>query len=554
MRNLLYLFNNGYRAFPHIGHGGLGYKPPFKIIGDGLHRMVNDKGQEYFIDDGDRTTKYVYDQGFIMDDSETGITGNPYDYIEDGKIEFTYENGVKEYVDVITDPTFKHPNEDDDEEEDDGDEELEEKIITYDMIDFNAIPDKEFNIIGKVLEKYKKPDTKIKHLNNIKGLENFSKNGQTYYNYLIQVLNDELIEKEESKPYTEAYKIPDPEPHIKFDEEELNEIIQYKLEPLDEYKKAIKTINKIEGDNYSSLIFEDLKGYGDEYYDNFSITGGGGVDFEDKVKDKPEFFESILKSVGYGENVKVVEIIPDKSNFDKADFVIRTSDGETIDIEMKKQVANKYKEYNSVEVINAKTKKDFNEWFNAYKSDLIEESEKAKYGKDRNYKELLDAISTNGKIDKSKLRLEYIKSGNYYGLPLTATKFKTPSKEELSEIYGKKYPESKKEIIKYQTQWQRVNKSENKLIPVILVKDAILVMDVKANISDMTPHEIFMLSKNLYGKKTKDALLLPACLYSTLKLSDKLVEEIKNVNVKKVVKTPKPDKGKKAKKSKEIIV
>ena len=204
---------------------------------------------------------------------------------------------------------------------------------------------------------------------------------------------------------------------------------------------------------------------------------------------------------------------------------------------MKKQVAKKYKEYNSVEVINRKTKEDFNAWFMGYKAILNKMSVRMNdLGDDTKYKELLDAITTDGIIDKSKLLLEYIKGGNYYGLPLTATKFKTPSKEELSDIYDKKYPESKQKIIKYQTQWQRINKSTNKLIPVILVKDAILVMDVSDKINGMTPHELFILSKNLYGKKTKDALLLPGCLYSTLKLSKSLVKEITQVSVKKAPK------------------
>ena len=78
MRNLLYLFNNGYKAFPHLGKGGLGYKPPFKIIGDGLHLRERDDGTEYYIDDGDKTNPYVYNEnGEIIEDDVTGISGNP---------------------------------------------------------------------------------------------------------------------------------------------------------------------------------------------------------------------------------------------------------------------------------------------------------------------------------------------------------------------------------------------------------------------------------------------------------------------------------------------
>jgi hypothetical protein len=61
MKNLLYLYNNGYRAFPQLGKGGLGYKPPFKIIGDGLHIFYNPETKEYdTIDDLDYTDKDIY--------------------------------------------------------------------------------------------------------------------------------------------------------------------------------------------------------------------------------------------------------------------------------------------------------------------------------------------------------------------------------------------------------------------------------------------------------------------------------------------------------------
>jgi hypothetical protein len=61
MKNLLYLYNNGYRAFPQLGKGGLGYKPPFKIIGDGLHIVYNPDTKEYdTIDDLDYTDKDIY--------------------------------------------------------------------------------------------------------------------------------------------------------------------------------------------------------------------------------------------------------------------------------------------------------------------------------------------------------------------------------------------------------------------------------------------------------------------------------------------------------------
>ena len=61
MRNLLYLFNNGYKAFPHLGKGGLGYKPPIKIIGDGLHLVFNPETNKYdTIDDLDHSDSNIY--------------------------------------------------------------------------------------------------------------------------------------------------------------------------------------------------------------------------------------------------------------------------------------------------------------------------------------------------------------------------------------------------------------------------------------------------------------------------------------------------------------
>jgi len=61
MKKLLYLYNDGYRAFPHLGRGGLGYKPPIKIIGDGLHFVFNPETNEYdTIDDLDNSDTNIY--------------------------------------------------------------------------------------------------------------------------------------------------------------------------------------------------------------------------------------------------------------------------------------------------------------------------------------------------------------------------------------------------------------------------------------------------------------------------------------------------------------
>jgi hypothetical protein len=509
MKNLLYLYNNGYRAFPQLGKGGLGYKPPFKIIGESIHM---DEGQTYYVDDNDPYGLYDHNNSTRTDINPGDIMIGP--------------SGLEYKGDKVADK-YNPYDEDDDVDyskvqfrNDDEEEEFEEDA---DDIDYDIIPDNEFNTITTILD-FKRPSTKINKLKELKDTEIHPETTK----YIELLLSELEIEQEakESKKDVEAYEVPDIEALPEITEDEKEEIINYQLEELEGYDDVINDIND-SGDDFSSLAIDTLEGYGDNYYNNFSIPGGGGVDFEDKVKDFPEFFEEVLKEVGYPTDIKVVEIIPDGTNYDKADFVIKTNKGEFINIEMKKQVATtkKYREYNSTESFNYNDKKLFDEWFIVYKRKLMDANKDAKDGDDDEYKVLLNAISTNGKIDKSKLRMLYIESGQYFGSPLTTTKFETLSEEELMKIYGNEA------IVKYQTHGKRINISKNKLIPVILTRDAILVMDVRDKLQGIAPQKILKLGLNLYSKKTKNALLMPSCLYSVLKLPDALVKSISKVKV-----------------------
>ena len=510
MKKLLYLYNDGHRAFPHLGRGGLGYKPPIKIIGRSIHM---DEGQTYYVDDDDIYGLYDHNNEIRTDiepgDLKMGPSGLEYkgEKVADNYI--LYDDDNVDYSKV----QFRNDYDDKDDEEFEEDE---------DDIDYDIIPDNEYNNIENILT-YKRTSTKIEKLKNLKNTVIHPETTK-YIELLLSELEIEQAAKK-SKKDVEAYEVPDVEPLPEFTEDEKEEIINYQLEELEGYDNVIDSINEV-GEDFSSLAIDTLEGYEDDYYNNFSIPGGGGVDFEDKVKDFPEFFEEVLKEVGYPANIKVVEIIPDGTNYDKADFVIKTNGGEFINIEMKKQTATtkKYREYNSTESFNYNDKKLFDEWFMSYKAIIKDASEDALFN-DSKYKNILESISSNGKIDKSKIRMLYIESGQYFGSPLTTTKVETLSKEELMEIYGNET------IVKYQTDGRRVNKSKNKLIPVILTRDAILVMDVRDKLQGIAPQKILKLGLNLYSKKTKNALIMPSCLYSVLKLPDTLVESISKVKV-----------------------
>ena len=65
MKKLLYLYNDGHRAFPQLGRGGLGYKPSIKIIGGALHFVFNPETKKYeTIDDLDNSDTNWYNADY----------------------------------------------------------------------------------------------------------------------------------------------------------------------------------------------------------------------------------------------------------------------------------------------------------------------------------------------------------------------------------------------------------------------------------------------------------------------------------------------------------
>ena len=131
MKKLLYLYNDGHRAFPHLGRGGLGYKPPIKIIGGALHDVFvrNGKTKEYVetIDDLDESdnTKYEIDYG----STEHGIV--VFKRADNLLLEKARKRAELQTLEDDDEEEDDDDDEDDDEDDDDDDDDITKYVTEW---------------------------------------------------------------------------------------------------------------------------------------------------------------------------------------------------------------------------------------------------------------------------------------------------------------------------------------------------------------------------------------------------------------------------------------
>jgi TusA-related sulfurtransferase len=350
----------------------------------------------------------------------------------------------------------------------------------------------------------------------------------------------------------------------------MESVLSTELEsPSEEYNNTVNTINNMtQQDDIFSSSFSDrlLKPESNKNFkaafsllnsvndliivvDGEEIKGTGGLDFEYKIKNNRELFDQIIFQT-LGEGATYVGVYADKTGYEKSDYVIeaKDKDGKTviIDLELKKYMSEQgkngqdlaaYKKvanFDSVEKINKNTALHFNKWFYTYKETIDKAHDKYLYSpiKDKEkykkiYTDLLNTITTNGKFDKDKLLFQHVLSGEYFPLPLTLTKFKTPSKEIIEKTLNERYknPLLSEKVSKYMHHGSRFNKSENVLVPLLLVNNGLLTMNIKKIFGDHIPFAVLQMINNIYSKNHKDALGLPACFMSSVNLTENMIKK-----------------------------
>lgn len=625
MKKLLHLYNYGHNPFPKLGKGGLGYHlPQYRIKGRGGIEQLDgnitdtgpDNGPEIFSKDGTTIIgEAEYDEEYDDDGNVIGysVSYNMYDPSSKAKMD------VEETKKFLDETTYEHF---DDDEYDDADEDAEEQrlmnTLSLDgltkLIDIvqtryslnkyiknwsNLSTDEKRRATEIILKKYDFDQTQKDKLYEIKKIKDPIKRNEDFLDWIttqkIKIKTEEP-EDEDALPF-EFHDLPT----ISITDKDIQYIKDTDIpEYTEEYNKAIKTINKMSKSSniYTEYINDKLSPSSEStsFLNAFSVEhpvidltvsidgkdykGEGGLDFEAKIEANPELIEYMIQTQ-LGTDIKVVSIIPDQTGNDKADFYVIVKDKNnkefTIDLELKKYVAGAATKFNSTEKINEGTSKMFNEWFYDYKrkmnkiyKDCIDKTNFTDYNK------MLDAITTNKKIDKQKLLEAHVKSGHYFALPLTLTKPKTPSKEVIIDVMSKKYPDKPKEAVKlanYMHQNKRFNESKNILMTLFLIKDALVVDNVSETFKDKIILEHCKLIDNIYGKKVKNAYGMPAVYMKTLSIPQNLFDisnaydiekikeqRIKEITTKKQIKstTPTPKKTKpkpKTKpKSKTIII
>ena len=420
-----------------------------------------------------------------------------------------------------------------------------------------------------IFNKYLLDEEQKKEINRIKKLSPEAKE-----RHFINWIKDQKISINEQT--TEIPSVSDKEfdiPDIEFknvDHEIVESVKSIELEsPSNEYDDTISTINNmVQQDNIFMKSFPE-RVLIPEPYSNFKqafsllhsvsdlvvtingveYSGTGGLDFEYKIKENKRLFEKIVEQT-LGTDAEYIGVKPDKSGYEKSDYVIEAKQGgETvfIDLELKKYMSEKGKKgqdlkayekvagFDSVEKINKNTSLHFNNWFYTYKHEI--DKAYTKYDnmlgtkKESIYKNIytgmLEAITTNNKIDKDKLLFQHVLSGEYFGVPLTVTKFQTPPKELIKETIMKRHnnEELSEKVVKYMHQGSRKNKSPNMLVPLLLVNDGMLTINIKKVFGDHIPFTVLNMIKNIYSKNVKDALGLPSCFLSNVKITGKILRK-----------------------------
>jgi hypothetical protein len=583
MRNLLYLYNDGHRAFPQLGRGGLGYKPPFKIIGDGLHLVFNPETKKYeSIDDLDYSDTKVYDIYYGSTKHADAMLKRSDNLLLERKRKNEERKTLAERLgidkaraerfgidkvdeneadnDYETDSEYESSDE---EAESEAEVEAEVKAEVKTEPEAEAEPEAEteaeaepeatkaINFLNtKTYKDIKSAKTRVNAIN--KKLEKAKTLTEYDKKLLIKIKADEeahaIIEAEEKAKTKKdpVFTIPEQEDLVQYDPEIINDVLTTGLEDIAGYTDTVKELNALNNiKNVYTSIIDPLESQGDDTYgDTFSLgykiqKKFNGKDFEQKLGTNLEAMDELLKQ-SLGDNVIMKKIIEPTSKWSKADFIakIKQVKGEetvtsAIDIEFKKINKDKYNDYNTTEIINRQTKLYFDKWYVDFRAKLIVASDNAAYGITNPYITLLESISTNGKLDKHKMKLEHIKSGKYFGLPLSFPKFKTPDETTLLNIMQEKYPTQAEKITKFIRKGKRKNESINRLVPVYNAKDAILITSITESLGSNEPFKILNIVNNMYSGSTPNALSVPACLLKTLKLSKNIIDKSKKIDISK---------------------
>jgi hypothetical protein len=585
MKKLLHLYNYGHNPFPKLGKGGLGYHlPQYKIKGGTIIVDENDEIIEDDGDDDnpvllnkDKNVIGAYDRD-SMDvvrglNTDAGFHYNSllgFSRTNTDKIDYPEYNVFKKYgrnrdeilnrVDFeVADKAFdKLQVEFDKEQEEnkkvDDDDEEEKKMESKEYLSiYKYISRKD---ILSILEEYGFDVEDIpKSWSKGKIIKELIMTDDS----LLGAFYDISLENEKSKTSgLPVFDIPDIS-ITKLNEKDIKPIIDTDLiSPDESYSDVVNNINSYskKPDIYSSLFPNfKLKKESIDYKKTFALKNPvkdltveiddeeykptGGIDFELKVKNNMPFFKAIVDQY-LGVDATIISVKPDATGYDKADYIIEVKmkgDDKSIfiDLELKKYMTEQgikgqdlaaYRNksaFDSIDKINEGTTTLFNNWFYTFKKEL-----QVLYGrcKDKKnfteYNSLLNSVSTDNKFDSQKLLMKHVISGKYFPLPLTITKFKTPSREIIDTTMKKRYPKDihlHTAVSDYMYgHWKRLNKSDNILIPVLLINDGILSMNVRQKFGNLIPFEVLQIINNIYSHNEKDALGLPACFLSNVNL------------------------------------
>jgi len=402
---------------------------------------------------------------------------------------------------------------------------------------YNELDESGKSLIDKVLS-YKKINKQIEELEKIKNT-NADQNMQNYAASKLELLYQEQ-EIYEKPP---EFVLPT-ESELTIDQETINEIIDNDIIINEENKQYVptelrnitKAINKISKTNpYDTFgtinpnieyrdMMKDISIAGiqtelgvtvdDKFYE-----GEAGKDWEMQAEHNTELLKEIVKE-SLGDEYQFVSMQPQSNTKnDIIDIIMEVinEEGETefIDLELKKYAhLPAYSKYSTIQSIYDNDSSMFNDWFYIFKDGLNKiQSACGDSGDYTDYNDLLSSISTNGKIDNKKVLDKYVESGCYFSLPLTVTKIKTPT---IEQIKNSKYDNDA--FIKYLYHKKRLNKSENKLLVGIAIEDAILFDNINNRFDPETKPAIQTLNivYNAYGKKKQDAYGYPACYLSVL--------------------------------------
>ena len=340
MKKLLYLYNDGYRAFPHLGRGGLGYKPPIKIIGDGLHPIFDTDTDTYeMYDDGNYEDPTIYEQ---LDGSRDSLIRGPiterlYEWYEGpgDQVQFIEDDDDDNMKIQKMKDTLAHDEEQPQYEAVDYINEYIEKWSNGD-----TLKKRELTLLLK--NKYDFTDDQKKQIDKIK---NNKKTLEQKKEMLSKYLKSEKIVISEEEEAVEGFE-PEPSAFIPMTIDQIKDTkdTDMTFDDIGDYisDDYINMLNDFDGikDNPFEYLYEgyedliktyDIKDVENLLYDN---TGNfkPGLDFEHNVLKNEELVKEILIST-YGEdNIDLSNL---KYNYDAKDDLFTVFDAHAISFKLK---------------------------------------------------------------------------------------------------------------------------------------------------------------------------------------------------------------------------